>query len=90
LGKSLAEIEALSGWELACWKAYHAVEPLPDAHWDQAHICSVIASVMSARGKRYSVDDFLPWVQPKVRRARQTPEEMYKALRIATGYGGNT
>jgi hypothetical protein len=89
LGKSLTEVESLPGWELDRWKAFHAVRPLPDAHWDQAHICSVIASVMSAKGKRYSVDEFLPRVQPKARRARQTPEEMYRALRIATGHSGD-
>lgn len=44
---------------------------------------------MNAKGKRFDVDTFLPRVQPKARRPQQTPEEMYRALRIATGYSGD-
>lgn len=84
LGKSLAEVEALSGRELDRWKAYHEVEPLPDPHWDAAHLCSVIASVMGAKGKRYTVDDFLPRIAERKPRRRQTPEEMAAAFRAIT------
>jgi hypothetical protein len=84
LGKSLAEVEALSGHELDRWKAYHALEPLPDPHWIGAQIASVIATVMGGKGKRYGVEDFLPRVATRKQRPRQSPDEMMAALRAAT------
>ncbi len=74
----------MDGPELDRWKAYHDVEPLPDPHWIGAQIASTIATVMGGKGKRYTVDDFLPRVATHKRRQRQTPEEMFQALQAVT------
>ena len=84
LKKSIAEIEALSSYELSEWIAYSKIEPLPDAHWDAALIAYTIASVNAGK-KKLKFEDFLPTVESKTKKhSKSTAKEMREYLRCQT------
>lgn len=61
--------------ELDEWIAYFEIHPIPDAQWDAAQICSVLANV---NGNRKNVADFLP--RPIAGQGpRQSTEDMMAA-----------
>lgn len=72
LGKTVAEIEAMSSAELSEWMVYARLEPLPDAHWDAASINFTLASVFAGKGARPKLEDFLPRAVRRRRRGGKT------------------
>jgi hypothetical protein len=81
-GLTLRELDQrMDGNEMTVWQAYHNIKPIYDFYWMAAQISRTVASAMGG-GKRYTIDDFLPFttkVKPK-----QTPEEALAAFDRST------
>ncbi len=52
-----------------------------DPYWIGAEICAVLASVNSSKGKRYTIQDFMPRVVKGKGRQKQSPEEMLAVMK---------
>lgn len=78
----------MSAREVQEWAAFARVHrPLPDPHWDAAHICKTIAGALG--GGDNTVDDFLPRVVAREPEA-QSGDEAYFRFKMAMGARGTT
>jgi hypothetical protein len=52
-----------------------------DPYWIGAQICAVIARVNSSKGKRYTIQDFMPKLVKGKGRQKQSTEEMLALMK---------
>jgi len=81
-------LRVLTSRQLAEWMAYYSIEPFGEhaAYWRAGVIASTIANVFRGkRGKAMKPEDFTP-KEPKLKEARQSPDEMAAVLKRAFRY----
>lgn len=83
LGKTLAELGAMSSSELTLWAAYDQLTPVGDERLDWLCVRTAVSSAARC-GANVNLEDRLPyWLQPE-KKDVSTPEETAGELEILT------
>lgn len=81
LGKSLAEVRALSADEFMAWAEYDAIEPLPSPWLQTGVVAATVANAFRGKGPRAKPADFVPR-----RRRRKTQPQPARAMMAALSH----
>lgn len=70
----------MSSREFAEWRAFDQLDPFGQERGDlrNAILCQLIANALTVKGKKPSVDDFMPKFEKA--HAKQTDEQMHETL----------